>query len=68
MAAHSVRRRRERTWCSTIKQRSFIRVSEPRHYAIVELPEFGQHDLKLASNSDNFAIFALTFGSYLEGA
>ena len=50
------------------QQRSFIRVSEPRHYAIVELPEFGQHDLKLASNSDNFAIFALTFGSYLEGA
>ena len=50
------------------EQRSYIRVSEPRHYAIVELPAFGQHDLKLASNSDKFAIFALTFGSYLEGA
>ena len=46
---------------------SLIRVDEPRHYAIVELPEFGEHDLKLASNSDQFAIFALTFGSYLEG-
>ena len=48
--------------------RSLIRVDEPRHYAIVELPEWGEHELKLLSNSDNFAIFALTFGSYLEGA
>ena len=47
--------------------RSLILVDEPRHYAIVELPEWGEHELKLASNSDNFAIFALTFGSYLEG-
>ena len=46
---------------------SLIRVDEPRHYAIVELPEFGEHDLKLASDSDQFAIFAFTFGSYLEG-
>ena len=46
---------------------SLIRVSEPRHYAIVELPEFGEHDLQLASNSDQFGIFALTFGSYTEG-
>ena len=46
---------------------SLIRVSEPRHYAIIELPEFGQHDLQLASNSGKFGIFALTFGSYLEG-
>ena len=48
--------------------RSLIRVDAPRHYAIVELPEWGEHELTLASNSDNFAIFALTFGSYLEGA
>ena len=47
--------------------KSLIRVSEPRHYAIIELSEFGQHDLQLASNSDKFGIFALTFGSYLEG-
>ncbi|MCY3656207.1 MAG: redoxin domain-containing protein [Chloroflexi bacterium] len=46
---------------------SLIRVTEPRHYAIVELPEFGEHDLRLASNSDHFGVFALTFGSYLEG-
>ncbi len=50
------------------EQRSFIRVSEPRHYEIVQLPAFGQHELKLLSNSANFAIFAFTFGSYLEGA
>ncbi len=48
--------------------RSLIRVDAPRHYAIVELQEWGEHELKLASNSDNFAIFALTFGNYLEGA
>ena len=47
---------------------SFIRVTESRHYEIVQLPAFAQHELKLASNSDNFAIFALTFGVYLEGA
>ena len=50
------------------EQRSLIRVSESRHYEIVELDAFGQHELKLSSNSDNFAIFAFTFGSYLEGA
>ena len=48
--------------------RSLLRVDEARHYAIVELPEWGEHDLKLSSNSDNFAIFAFTFGIYLEGA
>ena len=48
--------------------RSIIVVTEPRAYAIVELPEWGDHELKLRSNSDKFAIFALTFGNYLEGA
>ena len=48
--------------------RSLLRVDEARHYAIVELPEWGEHELKLSSNSDNFAIFAFTFGIYLEGA
>ena len=48
--------------------RSIIVVTEPRAYAIVELPEWGDHELKLRSNSDQFAIFALTFGNYLEGA
>lgn len=48
--------------------RSAIRVSEPRLYAIVELPEFGIHELKLRSDSDAFAVFAFTFGVYEEGA
>ena len=48
--------------------RSIIVVTEPRVYAIVELSEWGDHELKLRSNSDHFAIFALTFGNYLEGA
>ncbi len=47
--------------------RSIIRVDEPRMYAIVELPGVGEHELKLRSNSDNFAMFAFTFGIYTEG-
>jgi len=31
-------------------------------YAFLEVPEFGKYIVKLASNSDNFAIFAFTFG------
>ena len=48
--------------------RSIIVVDEARVYAIVELPAWSDHELKLRSNSDNFAIFAFTFGNYLEGA
>jgi hypothetical protein len=48
--------------------RSVIKVRESRLYAIVELPEFGIHELKLRSNSDAFAVFAFTFGVYQEGA
>ena len=47
--------------------RSVIRVEDPRLYAIVELPAFGEHELKLRSNSDDFAIFAFTFGVYTDG-
>ncbi|MBI4218952.1 MAG: redoxin domain-containing protein, partial [Chloroflexi bacterium] len=47
--------------------RSFFKVSGPRLYAIVEIPEFGIHELKLRSNSDSFAVFAFTFGNYTEG-
>jgi thiol-disulfide isomerase/thioredoxin len=42
--------------------RSYIKVDEPRLYAIIETPEFGEHIVKLSSNSDDFAIFAFTFG------
>lgn len=42
--------------------RSYFTVDGPRLYAFLETPEFGQHIIKLASNSDDFAIFAFTFG------
>jgi hypothetical protein len=42
--------------------RSYITVDGPRLYAIIEIPEFGEHIVKLSSNSDDFAIFAFTFG------
>ena len=48
--------------------RSVIVVDSARVYAIVELPEWGDHALKLRSNSASFAVFAFTFGNYLEGA
>ena len=48
--------------------RSVIVVDEPRAYAIVELPAWGDHELKLRANSADFAMFAFTFGNYLEGA
>ena len=46
---------------------SYILVDEPRLFRIVELPEFGPHDLKLSSNSPDFALFAFTFGAYDQG-
>lgn len=42
--------------------RSYFNVMGARLYAFLETPEFGEHIIKLASNSDNFAIFAFTFG------
>ena len=47
--------------------RSIIRVDQPRLYAIVQLPAFGERELTLRANSDDFAVFAFTFGAYLEG-
>ena len=46
---------------------SFFLIDEPRLYRVVELPWYGGHELRLSSNSDEFSIFAFTFGSYLEG-
>lgn len=48
--------------------RSVLTVDEPRMYAVVELPELGDRELKLFSNSEHFGMFAVTFGAYLEGA
>jgi hypothetical protein len=46
---------------------SFFEVDEGRMYEIVALPEFGSHELKLSSKSDDFSFFAFTFGAYEEG-
>lgn len=45
---------------------SYILVDKSDLYHLVQLSEFGPHDLKLSSNSDRFSLFAYTFGSYLE--
>ena len=47
--------------------RSVVRVEEPRLYRVVELPQWGEHELRVSSDSDDLAIFAVTFGSYAEG-
>ncbi len=54
------------TW--NAEGRSLLKVDGGREYLAVELDEFGVHELKLRSNSSNFAIFALTFGINLAGA
>ena len=46
---------------------SFFTVTEPRMYEVVALHEYGIHELTLSSNSDDFALFAFTFGSYERG-
>ncbi len=47
--------------------RSFFTVDEGRMYELVALPEFGDHELRLSSNSDGFGLFAFTFGAYAQG-
>ena len=47
--------------------RSFLRVDEGRMYQLVALPEYESHDLRLSSQSDNFSMFAFTFGAYEQG-
>ena len=45
---------------------SYIRVEEPRMYRVIQLDDFEGHELKLSSNSDQFRVFAYTFGAYVE--
>ena len=45
--------------------RSFITVDEPRLYGLVRLGAFESHELTLSSNSDEFEVFAFTFGAYV---
>ena len=47
--------------------KSYLVVDKPRLYAVVEAPEYGTYDLKLSSNSTDFALFAFTFGVYDKG-
>ncbi len=47
--------------------RTFIFVDRDRMYRLIESPEYGGHEMKLTSNSDEFAVFAFTFGSYNTG-
>ena len=47
--------------------RSYIRVTENDLYRLLFLPEWSEHELKLSSDSNQFRIFAFTFGSYLGG-
>ena len=47
--------------------RSYIRVTENDLYRLVFLPEWSEHELKLRSDSDQFRLFAFTFGSYVGG-
>jgi thiol-disulfide isomerase/thioredoxin len=47
--------------------RSYFVVDEPRMYRVVELPDFGGHELDLSAKSEGFALFAFTFGAYPEG-
>ena len=44
---------------------SFITVDEPRMYRVIQLDDFEGHELKLSSKSDQFRVFAYTFGAYV---
>ena len=47
---------------------SYVRVDEPRMYAIIDNPQYlPSAILTMRSNSDDFGIFAFTFGVYAEG-
>ena len=46
---------------------SFARVTEDRMYSLINKEKFGTHNLKLSSNSADFALFAFTFGSFIGG-
>lgn len=43
---------------------SYLVVDQARMFNIVRLDEFGTHELKLSSNSDEFELFTFSFGHY----
>ena len=47
---------------------SFVSVNEPRMYALIDNPGYMPESfLTMRSNSDDFGLFAFTFGVYAEG-
>ena len=47
---------------------SYLMVSDPKAYKLVEHPEFQQHQiLQMFSLSDDFGLFSFTFGTYEDG-
>jgi len=46
------------------ERNSYINVDQSRMYRLVKSSEFGGHELSLSSNSDNFTVFAYTFGAF----
>ena len=47
--------------------KSFLHVDQARLYSIVNTPNYGVYELKLSSNSEDFVLFAFTFGVYESG-
>ena len=47
--------------------RSFVRVNQNDLFRLVYFDEFSEGELRLSSDSDQFRIFAFTFGSYVGG-
>ena len=43
---------------------SYLLVDQARMFNIVRLDEFGTHELKISSNSDDFELFTFSFGHY----
>ena len=43
---------------------SFLHVDEGQMYFVVSLPDFDSRELRFASNSADFGLFAMTFGAY----
>jgi len=43
---------------------TFVAVTEPRLYRIINNRQFGEHSLRLSSKSSSFDLYAFSFGSY----
>ena len=61
----------EADWGEDIQQDeaggTYVLVDKDRMYRLIESPEYSGHLLRLSSNSEEFAVFAFTFGSYPTG-